>query len=79
VEDNFPTQLVSEPPRGGASLDQLFTNRAGLVGDMVVGGCLGLSDHETIEFSILGEVKRGQQSHYHGLPDTRLCPGQDAG
>ncbi|KAF1501108.1 hypothetical protein FQV17_0014956, partial [Megadyptes antipodes antipodes] len=59
VEDNFLTQLVSEPTRGGASLDLLFTNREGLVGDVVVGGRLGLSDHEMVEFSILGEVRRG--------------------
>jgi len=25
----------------------------------VVGGGLGLSDHEMVEFSVLGEVKRG--------------------
>ncbi|KAK4826009.1 hypothetical protein QYF61_003782 [Mycteria americana] len=50
VEDNFLTQLVSEPTRGGSSLDLLFTNREGLVGDVVVGGCLGLSDHDMIEF-----------------------------
>lgn len=43
---------------GGASLD-LLANRKRLVGDMVVGGCLWLSYHETIEFSVLGEVKRG--------------------
>jgi len=59
VEDNFLTQLVSEPTRGGAPLDLLFTNREGLVRDVVVGGCLGLSDHEMIEFSVRGEVKRG--------------------
>jgi len=52
VGDNFLTQLVSEPTRGGASLDLLFTNREGLVGDVVVGGCLGLSVHEMIEFSV---------------------------
>ncbi|KAF1435395.1 hypothetical protein FQV21_0002170, partial [Spheniscus demersus] len=52
VEDNFLTQLVSEPTRGGASLNLLFTNREGLVGDVVVGDRLGLSDHEMIEFSI---------------------------
>ncbi len=39
---------MSEPTRGGASLDLLFTNREGLVGDVVVGGHLGLSDHEII-------------------------------
>jgi len=80
VEDNLLTQLVSESTRGGASLDLLFTNREGLVGDVVVGGCLGLSDHEMIEFLINGEVKReGQQNHYHGLPEGRLWPVQDTG
>jgi len=54
VEDNFLMQLVSEPTRGVASLDLLFTNR-----DVVVGGCLGLSDHEMVEFSVHGVVKRG--------------------
>jgi len=32
VEDNFLTHPVSEPTRGGASLDLLLTNREGLVG-----------------------------------------------
>ena len=59
MEDNSLTQLVSKPTRGGASLDLLFTNREGLVGDVVVGGCLGLSDHEMIEFTVLGEVNKG--------------------
>jgi len=59
VEDNFLRQLVSEPIRGGASLDLLFVNREGLVGDVVVRGHLGLSDHEMTQFSVQGEVKRG--------------------
>jgi len=29
-----------------------LTNREGLVGDVVVGGWLGLSDHEMIEFEV---------------------------
>jgi len=45
VEGDFLMQLVTEPTRGGASLDLLFINREGLVGHVVVGGCLGLSDH----------------------------------
>jgi len=45
MEGNFLMQLVSELTRGGASLDLLFTNREGLVGDVVVQGSLGLSDH----------------------------------
>ncbi|GAB0199184.1 mitochondrial enolase superfamily member 1 [Grus japonensis] len=59
VEDNFLTQLVSEPTRGGVSLDLLFTSREGLTGDVVVGGHLGLSYHKMIEFSIHGEVRMG--------------------
>jgi len=58
VEDSLPTPLVSEPTRGGALLNLLFTNREGLVGDVVVRGHLGLSNHEMIEFSIPGEAKR---------------------
>ena len=59
VEDSFLTQLVSEPTRGGAPLDLLFTKREGLVGDVVVGSCLGQSGHEMVEFSILGEARKG--------------------
>ncbi|PKU32319.1 adaptin ear-binding coat-associated protein 1 [Limosa lapponica baueri] len=51
VEDNFLTQLVRELTREGALLDLLFVNREGLVGDVMVEGCLGHSDHEMIEFS----------------------------
>ncbi|RMC06903.1 hypothetical protein DUI87_16353 [Hirundo rustica rustica] len=39
-------------------LDLLFANRNGLVGDVVVGGRRGQSDHEIIEFSIFGEIRR---------------------
>ncbi|PKU43807.1 hypothetical protein llap_5873 [Limosa lapponica baueri] len=59
VEDNFFTQLVSEPTRESALLDLLLVNREELVGEVKVGGHLGHSDHETIEFSILGETRRG--------------------
>ncbi|KAK4820378.1 hypothetical protein QYF61_025454 [Mycteria americana] len=58
VEENFVTQLVSEPTREGAPLDLLFVNREGLVGDVTVGGHLGHSDHKMIDFLILGEVRR---------------------
>ena len=57
--DNFLTQLVSEPTREGAPLDLLFTNREGLVSDVMAGGRLGQSDHEMIEFLIGGEAARG--------------------
>ncbi|KAJ7427992.1 hypothetical protein WISP_02289 [Willisornis vidua] len=58
IEDNSLLQLVNEPTRGGAPLDLLFTNREGLVGDVVVRGCLGHSDHEIIDISILRDVRR---------------------
>ena len=58
MEDSFLTQLVGEPSRGGALLDLLFTNSEGLVGDMKVGDCFGQSNHEMVEFSILGDVRR---------------------
>ncbi|XP_009985073.1 PREDICTED: cadherin-18-like, partial [Tauraco erythrolophus] len=56
VEDNFLTQLVSEPTREQASLNLLFANREGLVGDVMVASCLGHNDHKIIEFLILGEL-----------------------
>ncbi|PKU45296.1 rna-directed dna polymerase from mobile element jockey-like [Limosa lapponica baueri] len=59
VEDNFITQLVSEPTRESTLLDLLLVNREGLVGDVKVQGCLGQSDHEIIEFSILAEARQG--------------------
>ncbi|KAK4831137.1 LOW QUALITY PROTEIN: hypothetical protein QYF61_015440 [Mycteria americana] len=59
VADNFLTQLVSEPTREGAPLDLLFTNREELGSHVMVGGRLGQSDHEMIEFLIRGEVARG--------------------
>jgi len=51
--------LVSEPTRECASLDLLFVNREGLVCDVVVGCCLGHSDHVMIEFLTLREIWRG--------------------
>ncbi|GAB0207710.1 hypothetical protein GRJ2_003236700 [Grus japonensis] len=58
VEDNFLIQLVSEPTREGAQLDMSFANREGLVGDVMVGGHLGHSDHEMIEFLLHRELRR---------------------
>jgi len=53
------TELVRELTRGTSSLNLLFTNREGLVGDVEVRGCLGQSDHEMVEFSILGGARGG--------------------
>jgi len=51
VEDNFLTQLVSEPTREGTSLDLLYENRERLVGDVMAGGCLWHSNHKLTVFS----------------------------
>ncbi|PKU44320.1 rna-directed dna polymerase from mobile element jockey-like [Limosa lapponica baueri] len=81
MEDNFLTQLVEEPTRGGTSLDLLFTNKEGLVGDVGVGGHLELTDHEMVEFSILSE---GQQKSFYKYVNKKrvrdnLHPLLDAG
>ena len=51
VGGSFLSQVRSEPTRKDALLDLLFVNRAGLVGDVKVGGCLGLSDHEMVSLN----------------------------
>ncbi|GAB0207135.1 mitochondrial enolase superfamily member 1 [Grus japonensis] len=53
IDDNFLIQLVEEPTRRGVLLDLVLTNKEGLVGDVKVGGSLGCSDHEMVEFRIL--------------------------
>ncbi|RMC15026.1 hypothetical protein DUI87_07205 [Hirundo rustica rustica] len=58
MEDNFLLQLVGEPTRGRTMLDVLLTNKDRLVGGVVIGGHLGHSDHEIVEFSIFGDVRR---------------------
>lgn len=44
-------QVVREPPKEGAPLDLLFANREGLVDGVMVGECLGHSNHRVIEFN----------------------------
>jgi len=53
IDDNFWTQVVEESKRKGALLDLVLTNKEGLVEDVKVGGRLGCSDHELVEFRIL--------------------------
>lgn len=70
-----PTQLVRESAKESALLNLLFANREGLVGDVIAGGCLGHSNHEMVDFSLVGEAKvgRGGQQNFHlGLPLGRL-------
>jgi len=72
MEDNFLSQVPSEPTRRDALLD-LFVNREGLMGDVMVGGCLGHSDHEILAFKIFGVMrKKGRQSCHSGFPGGKL-------
>lgn len=57
LEENFLTQLESKPAREGALPDLLFANREAVVGDTMIGGCLGHSNCEITEFSIFGEAR----------------------
>lgn len=43
--------------RKGALLD-LFVNREGLMGKVMIGGCLGHSDQEVVEFQIVGKRRK---------------------
>jgi len=53
INDNFLMQVVEEPTRKGALLDLVLTNKEGQVEAVKVGGRLGCSDHEMVEFRIL--------------------------
>jgi len=50
IDDNFLMQVVEEPMRRGMLLDLVLTNKEGPVEDAKVGGSLGCSDHEMVEF-----------------------------
>ncbi|XP_068531176.1 uncharacterized protein [Anas acuta] len=60
VEDNFLMQVVEEPTRQRVLLDLVLSNRDGLVSDVKVGGSLGCSDHEMVEFQI--ELGKGSKA-----------------
>lgn len=62
VEENFLTQLVRKPIRGNTPLDLLYTNRKGMVADVMVRSRPGRSDYKRTEFSIFGEARRGQEN-----------------
>lgn len=50
-ENNFQSQVLSEPAGKGALLDLFFEKRDSLLRKMIVGACLGHSDHEIVEFN----------------------------
>ncbi|PKU28282.1 glycerol kinase [Limosa lapponica baueri] len=56
IDYNFLTQVVEEPTRRRVLLDLVLTNKEGLVEGTKVGGSLGCSDHQKIEFRIMGSM-----------------------
>lgn len=52
------SQVLSEKARKDALLDLLFVNREGLMGYVMIYGCLGQSDHKMIEFKGFGVMRR---------------------
>lgn len=68
------TQLVREPGRKGTLLDLLFVNREEFVSDIIVESCLGNSDHNMMEFPVVGEVKRGSSEQpWTSSGETLTC------
>jgi len=53
IDDNFLMQAVEEPMRRGVLLDLILMNKEELVADVKVGGSLGCSDREMVNFRIL--------------------------
>jgi len=53
IDDNSFMQVMEEPMRRGMLLNLVLTNKEGLVEDVKVGGSLGCSDDEMVEFRIL--------------------------
>jgi len=53
IDDNFLMQTMEEPRRRGVLLDLVLTHKEGLVESVQVGGSLGCSDHEMVNFRIL--------------------------
>ncbi|PKU44308.1 glycerol kinase [Limosa lapponica baueri] len=56
IHDNFLTWVVEEPTRRGVLLDLVLTDKERLVEDIKVGSSLGCSDHEKVEFRIVGST-----------------------
>lgn len=50
LDDDFMAQILREPTGQDALLDLSLAHREDLTSERVIGGCLGHSDNETIEF-----------------------------
>ena len=51
------SQVLRKPARKDALIDLLFVNE-GFVGEVMVGSCLGHSDHEMLEFKIFSVMRK---------------------
>lgn len=58
VEDNFLSQVLSESARKDTVIDLLFVKREGPTGDVMLGVCLGHSDHKMVASEIFGEMTK---------------------
>ena len=56
IEDNFLSQVIDSPSRGGAVLDVLHTNERKLIGDISIGVCLCCSDHKMVDFILRRDI-----------------------
>ena len=53
LEDNFLSQVIDSPTRGGVILDLFVTNTSKLISDVNTAGSLGRSDPTLVEFAVL--------------------------
>lgn len=56
VQDNFPSQIIDSSTWGDDMLELLIINASELTGDIRIGGCMGCSDHEVVEFTLLRDI-----------------------
>ncbi|PKU46713.1 dtw domain-containing protein 2 [Limosa lapponica baueri] len=58
IDNNFLLQVIEAPPRRGAMLDLVLTNKEGLVGNMKLKSSDVYRDHDMAEYKTLGTVRR---------------------
>ncbi|GAB0205531.1 hypothetical protein GRJ2_003018700 [Grus japonensis] len=58
TEGYFLIQVLRDLTRKGVLLDLLFVNRDGLMGEGMIGGCLGHKDDDIVEFKIFGNMRK---------------------
>lgn len=58
VDENFLLQEMQRPRRRSVMLNLVYTKKGGLAGNGKLKSSFGGSDHEMVEFNILGLVRR---------------------